>query len=159
MGFLYFAESLVIGGLCGYYVQDSKKNARNQKLISCVLKLVSSKLLAELTVWLGIALEFWHGLCAIKFLHRTLEGERNTFTIIKTYIFKALPVFLGSHGFGLYTFGRIGVVQLVKGQLGGVVAQWVWVGFFYFFILNLPNVAVRPAQIGDWTGGKAQSPP
>lgn len=37
-------------------MQDSKKNARNQKLISCVLKLVSSKLLAELTVWLGITL-------------------------------------------------------------------------------------------------------
>jgi len=37
-------------------MQDTKKNVRNQKLISCVLKLVSSKLLAELTVWLGITI-------------------------------------------------------------------------------------------------------
>lgn len=53
-GLLILAESLVVGTFCGYCMQDSKKNSRNQKLISCMLKPVSSKLLAELTVCLGI---------------------------------------------------------------------------------------------------------
>lgn len=84
-GFLTLAESLVVGTFCGYCMQYSKKNSRNQKLIFCVLKLVSSKLFAELTVCLGItALSSGISCVQENFSMELLKGKKNPLTTIKT---------------------------------------------------------------------------
>lgn len=151
-GFCILAEGLVIGGLCGYYMQDSQKNARNQKLISCMLKLVSSKLLAELTMAGDYCLEFWYQLCTIKFPDRTLEDGGNTLTIVKMYVSKAVHVFIPRFSWlsaaCFWKYESCIVCQRVTWWwLRLVCVQFCLVGFNSWLFLHLRNL-VRPVHVG-----------
>lgn len=149
-GSCILAESLVIRGLCGCYMQDSQKNARNQKLISCVLKLVSSKLLAELTMAGDYCLEFWYQLCTITFLDRTLEDGGNTLTMVKMYISKpCIPRFSWLSAAYFWKDESCIVCQRVTWWwLRLVRVQFCLVGFNSWLFLHLCNLFVRPVHVG-----------